>query len=106
MAGISSVLFDWSQTTRSLPCPFFVFNYPGTRLPEDPNKLGEKGDHKFFETDMQNVVPFFAVGSTTPAPHVVELSLLLWPGPGRRLRPPGCLMALKKSENLFSIHPF
>ncbi|MGA2938954.1 MAG: hypothetical protein ABSF52_17915, partial [Syntrophobacteraceae bacterium] len=39
MAGISSVLFDWSQTTRSLPCPFLVFNYPGTRLPEDPKKV-------------------------------------------------------------------
>ena len=29
-------MFDCRQTKRTLPCPFLIFNYPGTRLPEDP----------------------------------------------------------------------
>jgi len=33
----SSVLFDCRPTTRTMPCPFLFFNYPGARLLEDPH---------------------------------------------------------------------
>jgi hypothetical protein len=29
-----------SNKNGTLPCPFLFFNYPGTRLPEDPERMG------------------------------------------------------------------
>jgi hypothetical protein len=40
---VSSVIVRLaSNKNGTLPCPFLFFNYPGTRLPEDPEKRGSR----------------------------------------------------------------
>jgi SAM-dependent methyltransferase len=40
--GLLRIVRLASNKNGTLPCPFLFFNYPGTRLPEDPEELGRE----------------------------------------------------------------